>query len=116
MIVDARVHGSNQTDIICDRAEMRHKFAEIHAAVAVLTKSPWTPEEPAARFAGVVVLDVAGKRLQVPPGEFGFRVEQIDVTWPALHEHRNHGGRLRRCDGRLWFQIKRQRFKLWLWG
>lgn len=42
VIVDAGVHGSYETDVICDGAEVRHKLTEIHATVAVFSKSPWT--------------------------------------------------------------------------
>ena len=75
MIVDAGTHGSNKTDIVRDRSEMWYQFAEVHAAVAVFSESPGTAEKFTAGFPGVVVLDVARKRLQMSLVEFRFRVE-----------------------------------------
>lgn len=70
---------------------MWQQFAEFRAAVAVRAKLPRTGKQLAAGLIGAVEFEVAaGVILHVMLGQFRFRIEQINVAWPTLHEHRDH--------------------------
>lgn len=112
VIVHARVHGTDERDVIDDVGEVRQQLADIHAALAVLLELPRAAHALAAGAGGIVVFHFAWEILAVVLGEFGLGIKQIHVARPALHEHGDHGLGLPKAMRHLGLQIKMARADL----
>src|SRR4051812_7151929 len=86
---------------------MRKQLGNIHPALAVLLEFPRAREKFPTGALDKAVIDFALVILTMAPGQFGLGVEKVNVTWPTVHEERDHragtGGKMRRFG----FQIKR---------
>src|SRR5690606_24234626 len=102
MIVDSRVHGTNQADVIGNLAETGHQFAQIHTTLTIFSEPPWTAKQFAAGLPGIVVLDVSRIGLQMQLIQHRLWIKHVDMTGSPLHEHRDHRRRLRLFGGSLW--------------
>src|SRR5690349_18748971 len=104
------MHRANERHVIDNAGEMGKEFRDIHSTLAVLLEFPRTAEQLFARAIHETEFYLARVVLPAPLRQLWFRVEQIDVTRPAVHEERDHRLGLRAQWRNLGLQIE----GLWL--
>ena len=65
VVVHPGVHRADHRDLVGDAGHVRHQFAEVHPALAVLGEFPGRAHHLAARAGGVVELQLPGELLAV---------------------------------------------------
>ena len=90
VIVHTGVHAADEAQLISHLAKAGHKFAEVHAGLAVLFELPFAGEHLAAGLRGVVVFNFFRKIASGPFVELGFGIADIHLARAALHEAGNH--------------------------
>ncbi len=95
VVVGTGPHRADERDLIGDVAEMRKKLGQLHPALAVVMEFPQRPHDFPTRLRGIVELELAVERLAVALHQFRLGIEEVDLTRPAEHVHRDHRLRLR---------------------
>src|SRR5205823_302634 len=112
MAVDVRVHRADEGHVIHNAGEVGEEFGHFDPALAVLLKFPRAAEQFFGRAIDETESYLSRVILPATPGQFRFRVEQVDVARTAVHEERDHGAGARREQRNLGLEVKR----LWLTG
>ena len=95
MPVVARMHRSHDTNVVDDACRVGQKFRDLGTALAMCGEFPGAAEQLLAGPIDETVRDLSAIILTVMFCQFGFGVKQIHVSRSAVHEHGNHGCRLR---------------------
>ena len=93
--VMAGMHRTDDTNIVDDPRGVRQKFGDFRTALSMCREFPGAAEQLFAGPINEAECDLAAIILAMMFRQFRFGVKQVHVGRSAMHEHGNHGGRLR---------------------
>ena len=90
MVVVLAVHGADERDVVNDRAEVRHHFRQLHAALAVTLEFERHPQQ-LIRITHLKRFDAAGNRLPLAFLQLRLAFKQVHLAGPAVLHELNYG-------------------------
>jgi hypothetical protein len=104
VIVHTRTHRPDDENVVHDSGGVWQQLRYFRAALSMLGEFPKAAQNLGTGPTDIVVLDLAGEFLAVHSRERWLGIEQIDLTWPALHEQANY-------RAGFWLVIRRPRLE-----
>ena len=94
------MHRSNHSEVVGAFGKMWQRIGDPHAGFTMLGKFEWTLHQSAGRL---WIFNLSGNLAEISfamvLGQHGFRIEEIHLTWPAVHEELNDTSGTRRVVG-----------------
>ena len=111
MSVEAGVHRAHQADVVDDARDVGQQLGDLRTALTVLLELPRAAHERLAGAIHKTELHVAAVLLAAALRELGLGIGQVHVRGATVHEHGNHGPRLRRELRRLGPRVEGMRWR-----